>query len=165
MEYFSSYRFIPKLETKNYYLGSFDVFLEKAKETMKKYVQTLEAIEYYGPDDLLSLLPISLRASIVSKETGDYVGFISAIEVDNQNSIASIHFEADKKLLSEDVEEIIDTYEEFLSNSLNIKKRKDLVVLNRNAVIYEEGDFKEEIKVLVDPHLELRYISARRKNV
>lgn len=165
MEYFSSNRFIPKLETKNYYLGSFDVFLERAKETMKNYEQSLEAIDYYGPDDLLSLLPTSLRASIVSKETGDYVGFISAIDVDNQNSIASIHFEVDKKLLSEDVEEILDTYEEFLSNSLNIKRRKDLVVLNKNAVIYEEGDFKEEIKVLDDPYFELRYISAIRKNV
>lgn len=157
MEYFSSNKFIPKLETKKYLIGSMDVFLEKVKDTINSYSKLLETIDYYSAEDLLSVLPTAHRASIVSKDTNEYVGFISTVDVDNKNSIASIHFEADVKLPNEDVDEIIDTYEEFLANSLNITKRKDLVVLNKNAVIFEEGNFEVKHDLLEDPHFEIRY--------
>lgn len=161
MEYFSSNKFIPKLETQKYFIGSMDVFLDKVKETIKSYSKTLETIDYYSGEELLSLLPTAHRACIVSKETKGYVGFISTVDVDNKNNIASIHFEADIKLSNEDIDEIIDTYEEFLANSLNITKRKDLVILNKNAVVFEEGKFELKHKVIDEPHFEIRYKSRR----
>ena len=60
-EYKSSNEFITKLETKNYKIGSFDVFLDKSKALL----------EFNNPnksDELLKKMPTTLRASIVGKE-------------------------------------------------------------------------------------------------
>ena len=82
MEYVSSNEFIPKLNTDNYMLGSFDVYLDEANELIKKHPTDLAGI--------LEKMPTSLRASIVRKKDNKYLGFISAVDLDYENSCASL---------------------------------------------------------------------------
>ena len=65
MEYISSNEFIKKLETKNYEIGSFDVYLEKSKELIE---QNNDKIKKNIDDDLLKVMPTTYRASIIDKQ-------------------------------------------------------------------------------------------------
>ena len=126
-EYKSSGEFITKLETKNYKIGSFDVFLDKSKALL----------EFNNPnksDELLKKMPTTLRASIVGKESNDYIGFISTIDMNNQNGYTSIILETKQELTNEELEEILEEYKNYLLNDLGISQIKDLIIVNKDKV-------------------------------
>ena len=112
MDYVRSNEFIKKLESKNFQIGSFDVYLEKSKELINSNLEYFKKIKksFLSEDDVLKSLPAIYRASIVDKESNEYVGFISAYDVDNQNKKASLIFVSDNNLSNEQINEIIDEY-------------------------------------------------------
>ena len=82
MEYKSSENFIPKLYTDNFMIGSFDVYLDRSKELIEKNNSIIP--------ELLDDMPTSLRASIVNKADNSYLGFISVVDMDNENNSTSL---------------------------------------------------------------------------
>lgn len=136
MDYTSSNEFIKKLETDNFEIGSFDVYLEKSKELMDKNKDI-----GFESEELLKKLPTTYRASIVSKKDKSYIGFIGVFDVDSRNDAASIIFETNKKLSDEELEEIISEYKEFLDKTLNLRNIKDLIVINDDTNIIEHQEF------------------------
>ena len=132
-EYKSSGEFITKLETKNYKIGSFDVFLDKSKALLETYCPD-------STDELLKKLPTTLRASIVDKKSNDYVGFISTIDMNNQNGYTSILLETNQELKNEELEEILEEYKNFLFNDLGISQIKVLIVVNGKQIKQEHKD-------------------------
>ena len=117
MEYVSSNEFISKLNTDNYMLGSFDVYLDEANELIKKHPTDLAGI--------LEKMPTSLRASIVRKKDNKYLGFISAVDLDYENSCTSLELVLKDYLDEEKTKEIVDAYTEFLYNDLGITSIKN----------------------------------------
>ena len=101
MEYESSNEFIKKLETDNFEIGSFDVYLDKSSELMDKNKDI-----GFASEELLKKLPTTYRASIVSKNDNSYIGFIGVFDVDSRNDATSIIFETNKRLSDEELEEI-----------------------------------------------------------
>ena len=132
MEYKSSGEFIPKLYTDNFMIGSFDVYLDKAKELIDRNKYTF--------NELLDKMPTSLRASIVNKEDKSYLGFISVIDMNNENGYTSLVLVLENGLEEEKTEEIVNAYKEFLSNDLGITDIKDYLLVNGKVVTEECND-------------------------
>lgn len=131
MEYKSSGEFIPKLYTDNFMIGSFDVYLDKSKGLIEKN-KNLEG--------LLNKMPTSLRASIVSKEDNSYLGFISVLNMNNENSYTSLVLVLEKTLEEAKTNEIVDKYKEFLLNDLGIADIKDYLLVNGDVTTEENHD-------------------------
>lgn len=131
MEYTSSGEFIPKLYTDNFMIGSFDVYLDKSKGLIEKN-KNLEG--------LLDKMPTSLRASIVSKEDNSYLGFISVLNMNNENSYTSLVLVLEKTLEEAKTNEIVDKYKEFLLNDLGIADIKDYLLVNGDVTTEENHD-------------------------
>ena len=119
MEYRSSGEFIPKLYTDNFMIGSFDVYLDKSKGLIEKN-KNLEG--------LLDKMPTSLRASIVSREDNSYLGFISVLNMNNENGYTSLVLVLENALEELKTNEIVDKYKEFLLNDLGITDIKDYLL-------------------------------------
>ena len=132
MEYKSSGEFIPKLYTDSFMIGSFDVYLDKAKELIDRNKYTL--------NDLLDKMPTSLRASIVNKEDKSYLGFISVLNMNNEGSYTSLVLVLENGLEEEKTEEIVNAYKEFLSNDLGITDIKDYLLVNGKTITEECHD-------------------------
>ena len=149
MKYESSNEFIKKLETDNFEIGSFDVYLEKSSELMNKNKDI-----GYDSEKLLSMLPTTYRASIVSKKDRSYIGFIGVFDVDSRNDATSIIFETNKRLSDEDLEEIISEYKEFLDKTLNLRNIKDLIVINDDRSMIEHQELVTKEATVNSKHLE-----------
>lgn len=144
MEYKSSGEFIPKLYTDNFMIGSFDVYLDKSKELIEKN-KNLEG--------LLDKMPTSLRASIVSKEDNSYLGFISVLNMNNENGYTSLVLVLENTLEELKTNEIVDKYKEFLLNDLGITDIKDYLLVNGNTTIEENHDVISVDILLSDDNL------------
>ncbi len=142
MEYISSKKFIPKLKTKNYMIGSFDVFLEQTKALMEKNINSKEFFGLKKDEYLLNRLPIAYRASIVKNDGISYAGYISAFEIVYEDSMASIILETVDRLDNKDLDEIIVSYKEFLDNDLGIKNIKHLYIINSDKITVKNNDFE-----------------------
>ncbi len=94
--------FISKLETVNYYIGSFDANIELSK----KLIMANSNISRKEADDILENMPTSYRASIMNKNN-EYIGYIGIYDIDYKNSVASIRFEVNKKLFNAEKLEIL----------------------------------------------------------
>ena len=144
MEYKSSGEFIPKLYTDNFMIGSFDVYLDKSKGLIEKN-KNLEG--------LLDKMPTSLRASIVSKEDNSYLGFISVLNMNNENGYTSLVLVLENTLEELKTNEIVDKYKEFLLNDLGITDIKDYLLVNGNTTVEENHDVISVDILLSDDNL------------
>lgn len=142
MEYISSKNFIPKLKTKKYEIGSFDVFLDQTRTLISKNISNKDFLTSKNEELLLDKLPSAYRASIVSKENKKYIGYISAYDIAFEDDMASIILETDIKLSKLDLDEIITVYKDFLYDDLYIKNIKELHITNFDEVIIERKEFK-----------------------
>lgn len=147
MDYVSSNKFIKKLESKNFQIGSFDVYLEKSKGLINSNLEYFKRIRksFLSEDDVLKNLPTIYRASIVDKESNEYVGFISAYDVDNQNKKASLIFVSDNNLSNEQINEIIDEYKKFIYDDLAISTYEDISIISDKDYINEHNDIKTPV--------------------
>ena len=147
MDYVSSNKFIKKLESKNFQIGSFDVYLEKSKGLINSNLEYFKRIRksFLSEDDVLKNLPTIYRASIVDKESNEYVGFISAYDVDNQNKKASLIFVSDNNLSNEQINEIIDEYKKFIYDDLAISTYEDISIISDKDYINEHNDIKTSV--------------------
>lgn len=121
--------FISKFETKNgYKLGSFDAYYDESEDLMAKnnYIAPIAA------RNKLKGMPTAYRAAIENKN-GEYIGFIGLYDVDAKNKTASVRFETNRDLFSEDIREIYDMFESYLSKSLNIQQINKLLYYSDNS--------------------------------
>jgi GNAT superfamily N-acetyltransferase len=132
MEYKSSNEFIPKLYTDNFMLGSFDVYLDKSKELIEKHIGSIPGI--------LEDMPTSLRASVVSKIDNSYLGFISVVDMNPEDNYTSLILVLKDYLDEDKVDEIVNSYKEFLYNDLGIADIKDYLLINGNVTTEECHD-------------------------
>lgn len=144
MDYNSSGEFIPKLELERFYIGSFDVYEKEAKQIAYAYVGN-HSKKYDSVDELFASLPTAYRGSIVEKRTNEYLGFISAMDIDEQKSYASIIIGLANKQKRIDIFDIIDGYIDFLEQDLGIANITKIVTINDekmkvgyNSVIYRD---------------------------
>lgn len=110
--------FIPKLETKNYYIGSFDAYINEAKEILANN----ESISLEEADNLLKEIPTNTRAAIVSKETGKFVGYIGISKSDGPTQSADLAFQFVRGTSISNFNEIVSEFCNYLKESLNIKQ-------------------------------------------
>lgn len=137
MNYQSSNNFIKKLETSNYMLGSFDVYINDIKKIIKqKGKKTDEEI-----DEFLKKFPTSFRAAIVEKNTNELIGFIGAYNFNNKEQKASVYSEVNKALDEDRRNEIFDEYNKFLDESLNIKTLEEKTFITPEKFIKETRKF------------------------
>ena len=144
MEYRSSGEFIPKLYTDNFMIGSFDVYLDKSKGLIEKNKNL---------GGLLDKMPTSLRASIVSREDNSYLGFISVLNMNNENGYTSLVLVLENALEELKTNEIVDKYKEFLLNDLGITDIKDYLLVNGNTTVEENHDVISVDILLSDDNL------------
>ena len=131
-------KFITKLETKNFLIGSFDAYLTLSKALMQKNSKlSLEEVE-----DRVNAMPTTSRAAIVNKD-GKYIGYIGLWKVDAKNNISSIQFESTQILKQEDKTEILNAFKDYIKESLNIQ--------NIDECIYKTKDFIETEKSEIIP--------------
>ncbi len=156
MEYISSKKFIPKLKTSNYMIGSFDVFLEQTKALMDKNINARGFLGLKKNEYLLNRLPIAYRASIVKNDGISYVGYISVFEIVYEDSMASIILETVDRLDKIDLDEIIVSYKEFLYNDLGIKNIKHLYIINSDKATMKNNDFEIKYSELKSDYFQQR---------
>ena len=137
-----NHNFIVKLETKNYYIGSFDAYIDLSKELMRENSN----LSSDKVDDVLKSMPTTYRAAITDKKE-QYIGYIGLYNVDAKNSISSIRFEVDKALKEEHKEEILEEFNKYLVESLNITEIDELIykTRGRTQISKKEIDSKKEI--------------------
>lgn len=150
MDYESSNEFIKKLESKNYEIGSFDVYLDKTKELIKENSNLTdeEVLE------ILSSMPTTYRASIISKDTKEYVGYIGIHKIDAQHEIASVRFEVVNNLSDEHKEEITETYLDFIGKTLNINNIENFDYITKGNVDSKKETFVVSNIVIPNEFLE-----------
>ena len=134
--------FIAKLQTQNYLIGSFDAYFDLSKELMKNNYN----ISDEEAEEILKGLPTTYRAAITDKN-GVYIGYIGLYNVDAQYSTASVRFDVNKDL-GEEVEEIINEFKKYASESLNITQIEEIVSSTPQ-------DIKEE-KIVLSPKVNIR---------
>lgn len=108
-------KFIKKLETKNYLIGSFDTYLELSKSLIMKNSELTNE----EADNVISSMPTTFRASIEDKD-GNFLGYIGVFDIDMENNSASIRCEVNERFNEAKKNEIIDEFELYLYESLNI---------------------------------------------
>lgn len=109
-------KFIKKLETENYKIGSFDAYIEDASELIKnKYNKSYEEVNAF-----LKEMPTTYRASILNRD-GDYLGFVGIKNVDMKSEKADIVFEVSDEL-EVNKTEILDEYKKYLSECIGLRK-------------------------------------------
>jgi len=79
LEYKTSNEFIYKLETDNFYIGSFDVYLSQIKEIIK----TNHKCDDNTAEQILATMPPSFRGAIVSKKDMSLIGSIGITDVND----------------------------------------------------------------------------------
>ena len=124
MEYKSSNEFIPKLYTDNFMLGSFDVYINKAKELVNKHLLSYP--------DMLDKMPTSLRASIVSKKDNSFLGFISVFDMNNEKNSSSLILVLENYLDNEKTKEIVNCYREFLYKDFGLTDISKFIEIRGN---------------------------------
>ena len=107
-------KYVEKLRTPNYSIGSFDAYEDKSKELL---------MEHYNYDsekanEILKTMPTLYRATILDND-GNYIGFIGLYNINAQQKYASIRMELNTDI---DPTEIINEFRKFCSEALNIQE-------------------------------------------
>ena len=127
--------FIAKLETENYLIGSFDAYIDTSKQLIKDNSE----ISDEEVDTVLKGMPTTYRAAITNKE-GEYVGFIGLFNVDAKNNVASIRFETKNDLEDNSKNEILNEFNKYLNDSLNITEIQENIYLSKNKKEIEKKE-------------------------
>jgi len=151
LEYKTSNEFIYKLETDNFYIGSFDVYLSQIKEIIK----TNHKCDDNTAEQILATMPPSFRGAIVSKKDMSLIGSIGMYSIDNQNDAASIRFESNIVLSEEEKKEIYDEFYKYLEDSLNIHNICEYqyfdpmnIVENKNKIVKTDIPIRSNYLIL-----------------
>ena len=145
MEYASSNEFIYKLETENYYIGSFDVYLSQIREIIKSN----HNCDDKEAEQILSTMSPSFRAAIVSKKDLELKGFIGMYSVYSKNETASIRFESNTGLLEDDKNEIYNEFYKYLEDSHNIHNVEEYQYLDPLSIEEKKNKIiKTEVPII-----------------
>ena len=136
--------YISKLETDNFYIGSFDAYFDLSKALIMKNTDVSEE----EADDILKSMPTTSRAAIVDK-SGKYIGYIGLFDVDQKNGVASIRFEVNKDLSFEDRVEILTEYIKYIDETLNINDTKEFMYISDESTEYEKNDVFTENNIII----------------
>lgn len=121
--------FICKLETLNFKIGSFDVYLDMSKELIKKNGGYSDE----KAEELLKEFPTSYCASILDKD-GNYVGYITIYNGDVISSTYSLRMETNRNLSLDERNEISDEYKKWCTESLNFQNLEDEVYISDEVI-------------------------------
>lgn len=136
-------KFVKKLETENYEIGSFDVFVDCASELIAEK----DSMAGEEVDEYLKQMPTTYRASIVNKK-GEYVGFIGVKNVDAKNEKADIVLLVKDCVDSLDKQEILEVYKNYLYDCINIKKYDQKPKKEKSNIIKSKYIMPADDKVL-----------------
>ena len=140
--------FIAKLETNKYLIGSFDAYIETTKKLIKKNSNiTDEEVE-----TILKGMPTSYRAAITNKD-GEYLGYIGLYNLDAQNNSSSIRFEVNKDLEKSDKTEILDEFNKYLRDSLNITEIQETLYTTESQTEIEKKEIISNSSIIISNEL------------
>ena len=146
--------FIPKLETNNYMIGSFDAYIDITKQLIKENSNTTDE----EAEMILKGMPTTYRAAIINKN-GEYIGYIGLYNVDAKNSTSSIRFEANKNLDENDRNEILSEFTNYLSGSLNITEIQEMTYKTKNGIEIEKKEIIPSSNIIITNELLIPGIS------
>lgn len=115
--------FLAKLTTNKYLIGSFDIY----QDISKKLMIFNSKISEEEADKQLKNMPEAYRASILDK-SDIYVGYIGVYNLDESLSSASIRLEVKNESI--DKNEILNEYENYLEESLNIHNIIEIICID-----------------------------------
>ena len=136
--------FIPKLETNNFFIGSFDAYLDTTKQLImnNSYLTSEEA------DEILKGMPTTYRAAITTKD-GNYIGYIGLYKVDAKNDTASIRFEVNEELNENERCEIFDEFNKYIHDSLNITEIQENTYKTKNITEVETKEIVPSSNIII----------------
>ncbi len=137
-------RFIAKLQTDNYLIGSFDSYLEQSKLLIKNSYNVSDD----EVDTILEDISPSYRAAIVDKK-GEYIGYIGLYNIDSQNNFSSIIFGINGNLNDDNKNEILDEYKKYLFDSLNIREIEELIYITSCKVEVEQQQVISNSSIII----------------
>lgn len=136
--------FIKKLETENYYIGSFDVYEQESKDLIKNNSNlSIEEVE-----QIMKTLPTTYRATIIDKNN-NYIGYISAYNIDAKNETTSIRFETNNSLNNTLKEEILNEYKKWLSECLNLNNINEYSYYSKEQKQINTNIIKEKTNIII----------------
>lgn len=148
--------FITKLETNKYLIGSFDAYIETTKQLIKNNSNiTDEEVE-----TILKGMPTTYRAAIISKD-GKYLGYIGLYNVDAKNNVASIRFEVNNDLNENDKVEILNEFNKYLQDSLNITEIQEIVYTTKSQTEIEKKEIVPSSNIKIANQLLIPGVSEK----
>lgn len=146
--------FITKLETNKYFIGSFDAYIETTKQLIKNNSNlTDEEVE-----TILKGMPTTYRAAITSKD-GEYLGYIGLYNVDAKNNTSSIRFEVNNDLDENDKAEILNEFNKYLQDSLNITEIQEMIYTTKSQTEIEKKEIVPSSNIIIANELLIPGIS------
>lgn len=136
------------METKGYFIGSFDAYINEAKMLIIKNSNITDK----EANEILESMPTTYRASIVGKD-GKYIGYIGLFNVDEKNSISSVRFEVSDNLMEEDKSEILDEFKKYLIESLNITGIDEFIYKTRDSVDIKKKEIVPKSNIIIPSKL------------
>lgn len=146
--------FIAKLETENYLIGSFDVYLEMSK----KLIQSNANITLEEAEVIIKSMPTTYRAAIMNKEN-EYIGYIGLYNVDAQNNVGSIRFEVNNSLSDNDQIEIVEKFKTYLFESLNITEIEKSIFKSNSKFEIKKQNITPKTNVIIPTKMLLPGVS------
>lgn len=140
--------FVSKLETDNFYIGSFDAYIEESKELIKRNSRISED----EVNDILKTLPTTYRATILDKE-GNYIGFIGLYNIDAKDDVASLRFEVNRSISEEEKIEIVNEFRKYISDSINITKLDEVFFSTNKKVEVEKQEVYPSADIIISNNL------------
>lgn len=141
--------FISKLETNKYMIGSFDVYQDLSRDVIKNNSRISEE----EVDAILKSMPTTYRASIINKETNQYIGYIGLYNVDAKNNTASMRFEVMEDIIESDKNEIMDEFKKFMNESLNIQKIDEFLFTTKKNIEFEKEEIVPSSNIIIPSKL------------
>ena len=126
-------KFITKLQTEQFMIGSFDAYLDMSKTLIKENSNFSDE----EVDEILKGMPTTYRAAITDKN-GEYVGYIGLFNVDAKNNISSMRFEVNNNLKQDDKNEILNEFKKYLFESLNITNIEEFIYKTKETMEIEK---------------------------
>lgn len=137
-------KFISKLETKQYMIGSFDAYLDMSKSLIKNNSNLSDE----EVDSILKSMPTTYRAAITDRD-GRYIGYIGLFHLDAQNSISSMRFEVNNNLCQEDKNEIVNEFKKYLFESLNITDIDEFIYKTKESTEIKKTEIIPKSNIVI----------------
>ena len=147
-------KFIAKLETEKYLIGSFDAYLDMTKTL----IQNNSHFYKEERDNILNSMPTSYRAAITTKD-GKYIGYIGLFNIDEKNRATSIRLEVNTDLYKTDKDEILEEFKKYLYESLNIKNIEELVYKTKDSIERKKSKLIPKSNIIIPSKLLVEGIS------